>query len=348
MSRIIDKLVNVSISISKSAASSDSFNKLLLVAVAPTIDSPPANYAEYGSIAEVVSAGFEENGAVYNAALVAFSNGASSIVIATKGTSETIANVLDRAFSSGSWYGFALIGFEKTEYKNAAAWAEANEKLFGFTTSDKENPLSEGTYYNTHGWYADSSSETGNAYNDYLHIAVMAKCFTYEAGEETWAYKSLSLVGYSMLTAAERGTLEGLNINYYVECANGQITYPGKTLAGEWIDVIRGKAWLQSDMQNRVYNLFIKNPKVPYTSKGIALIENQMIASLKQAQSNGLVAEDEYDSDDNLVAGFTVTVPTAANTTDTERASRNLNACKFTARLAGAIHAVEIKGTLVS
>lgn len=348
MSRIIDKLVNVSISISKSAANADSFNKLLLVTVAPTGDNPPANYAEYGSVAEIVSAGFDENGEVYNAALVAFSNGASSIVIATKGTNETVANVLDRAYSSGSWYGFALIGFEDSEYVNAATWAEANEKLFGFTTTKAENPLGDGAYYNTHGWYVKDTSETGNTYNAYLHIAVMAKCFTYEAGEETWAYKSLSLVSDTVLTSAERDALEAINLNYYVECANGKITFPGKTIAGEWIDVIRGKAWLQSDMQNRVYSLFVKNPKVPYTSKGIALIENQMIASLKQAQANGLVAEDEYDDEDNLVAGFTVTVPTAANTTDAERASRNLNACKFTARLAGAIHTVVIKGTLVS
>lgn len=343
MSRIIDKLVNVSISIAQSAANADSFNKLLLVVSKEKGADEAAAYAEYASTEELKSAGYAEDGDVCKAALVAFGNGASSVAIAVQQEEEEITDILDNAFASGSWYGFALIGYEEADYVKAATWAEGNEKLFGFTTDKTKSPI-EGTFFNTHGWYAKDIS--GN--DAFMHIAVMAKCFTYEAGEETWAYKALSIVSPSTLTSAERDAIEAAGLNYFVECAGTNITYPGKTLAGEWIDVIRGKAWLQSDMQNRVYNLFVKNPKVPYTSKGIALIENQMIASLKQAQTNGLVAEAESDAEGNLIEGYTVTVPTIASTTDAERASRNLNGCKFTARLAGAIHLVEIKGTLVS
>ena len=55
-------------------------------------------------------------------------------------------------------------------------------------------------------------------------------------------------------------------------------TYPldlaifgGKTGGGEWIDVIRFRDWLQNDMQVRVVNLLIVNPKIPYTDNGIGL-----------------------------------------------------------------------------
>lgn len=347
MSKVIDKLINVSISISKSAITGDSFNKLLLVVAKPTGDNPPASFAEYSSLSELVTAGFAENGDVYNAANVALSNGASSLYVVTVGTGDALTTVLDTAATSGSWYGFALVGLKDADLTTAASWAESNEKLLGFTVVGTiKNTLGK-TYLNTHGWYVKDSTATGNTYNKYLHIAVMAKCFTYNAGAETWAFKSLSLVAASELTDTERTSVESEGLNYYIESAGSAITYPGKTTEGEWIDVVRGKAWLQGDIQNRVYNLFVKNPKVPYTSAGIALIENQMIASLKQAQSNGLVSTDEYDEDGNTVAGYTVSVPAISAISDSDRAARNLSACTFTARLSGAIHLVEIKGTLV-
>lgn len=347
MSNIIDKLINVSISISKSAIAGDSFSKLLLVVAKPTGDNPPASFAEYGSLSELVTAGFAEDSEIYNAANVAFSNGASSLYIATLGTGDTLATVLEKASTAGSWYGFALVGLEAKDLTAAAGWAEANEKLLGFTeVGTVKNNLGK-TYLNSHGWYVKDSTGTGNTYNKYLHIAVMAKCFTYNAGAETWAYKSLNLISPSELTGAERDSIETEGLNYYIESAGASITYPGKTTKGEWIDVVRGNAWLQGDIQNRVYNLFIKNPKVPFTSAGIALIENQMIASLKQAQANGLVSMDEYDADGNTISGYTVTVPAISAVSDSDKAERNLKACTFTARLSGAIHLVEIKGTLV-
>ena len=50
-------------------------------------------------------------------------------------------------------------------------------------------------------------------------------------------------------------------------------------------------------MQVRVANLFITNPKIPYTDKGIGLIQNQMIASLKSGVYYEGIAPDEYDED---------------------------------------------------
>ena len=101
-------------------------------------------------------------------------------------------------------------------------------------------------------------------------------------------------------------------------------------------------------MQKGIYNLFITNPKVPFTSAGITLIQNQMIASLKKGQKQGGIADTEYDEDGNEILGFTTSVPTAASVSDADKAARTLKGCKFTARLAGAIHLVEVTGSLVS
>lgn len=59
-----------------------------------------------------------------------------------------------------------------------------------------------------------------------------------------------------------------------------------------------------------------------------------------------LIAPTEYDDDDNPIYGYSVTVPKASDLTEAERKSRKLTGCKWSARLAGAIHAVEISGNL--
>ena len=70
------------------------------------------------------------------------------------------------------------------------------------------------------------------------------------------------------------------------------------------------------------------------------------LASLTQGQRQGGIAGDEFNEEGSLIPGFTITVPLAANLTAADRASRVLKGCKFHARLAGAIHVIEIHGTL--
>ncbi|MCD8295844.1 MAG: DUF3383 domain-containing protein, partial [Clostridia bacterium] len=135
-------------------------------------------------------------------------------------------------------------------------------------------------------------------------------------------------------------------LNYYVTCAGKDILLDGKCMSGEWIDVIRFRDYLLNDIQERVFNLFIKNAKIPYTDSGIALIQNQIISALKNGQDVGGIADSYTDDDGNEVDGYTVTVPTVSGVSDGDRASRLLANVKFTARLAGAIHIVEITGTL--
>ena len=93
-------------------------------------------------------------------------------------------------------------------------------------------------------------------------------------------------------------------------------------------------------------NLLIINPKIPYTDGGIGLVENQMLASLKDGQKYGGIAPTEYDADGNTIPGYATSVPLAADLTGEQKASRTLTGCRFSARLAGAVHLAEIEGSL--
>ena len=117
-------------------------------------------------------------------------------------------------------------------------------------------------------------------------------------------------------------------------------------LSGEWIDIIRFRDWLKNNMQMGVFNLFVINPKVAYTDSGIGLIENAMKASLRRGQQIGGIAEDSFDENGAKTPGYTTSVPLAVTLSKEQKNNRNLPGCIFTAKLAGAIHATEVKGTL--
>ena len=63
-------------------------------------------------------------------------------------------------------------------------------------------------------------------------------------------------------------------------------------------------------------------------------------------KNRGGIAENELDDDNNVILGFKISVPKAANISANVKAQRVLRDVQFTARLAGAIHAMEIKGSL--
>lgn len=267
-------------------------------------------------------------------------------------TTETIANTMAAITASDNdFYGICMTSRSTEDILAMANWTEAHIKLFGTATSaagakdadvstDIMSQLMNNNFYRTFIFYHE------NADTDFPECAVMSRCFAIDPGGETWALKKLAGVTTDGITETEYNAITKKNGNTFERFRNISITQNGKVAAGEWIDVIRFRDWLQEEITVNVFNLLINRDKVPYTDEGIALIETQIRAALKLGQRRGGIAPDEYDEDGNTNLGFTVEVPLAANISPNQKASRILNDVKFTARLAGAIHVVNIKGSL--
>ena len=282
---------------------------------------------------------------------IRYTAGESSVVdtIESEPQLEPPTDTLNRALDYTGWYCICPAGIPESQFEYIAAWTEAQTKMFAYTYLSDVDPVSS-TYYRTHGWFGKETQDQMEGdvplANHYLHVAAVADCLSYEAGSETWAFKSLAAVAPSALSSSKKQELKDSNLNYCATYAGKNITQNGKVKSGEWIDIIRFRDWLQNDMQMRILNLFLSNPKIPYTNSGIGLVENQMIASLKAGTEIGGIAPDEYDADGNVIPGYSVTVPNSADITAEQKASRILTGCKFSARIAGAVHAVEISGSL--
>lgn len=264
---------------------------------------------------------------------------------------ENIQTTLSRAMSEAGFYGICLVGFRDQEtIEGAIAWTEAHEKMFAFEYLDPDAfPVKNSNYYRSFCIYSGEADgyDSGKqpAENQYAALAWMAKCFGYDPGTETWHLKELASLVPSALSTARKKELEEKHINTFQRYAGCNVTIGGYTLAGEWIDVIRFRDWLKAEIQINVFNVLKMNRKVPYTDAGIGLIEGKMEETLLKGQSIGGIAQNEYNNED-LVPGFTVTVPRATSLTEADRKSRKLPGCRFTARLAGAIHVAEIEGYL--
>lgn len=248
------------------------------------------------------------------------------------------------------WYGVVCTDRSDDTVLAMAAWAEGQTKLYGVGLSgdniknpeskeDIASKLMAKNYMRSPWWYhADA--------NEFVEVANMARCFSVNPGGETWANKQLNGVTTDDLTQAEINAITAKNGNCFVAVRNISVTQNGKVAGGEWIDVIRFRDWLKEEMQTDLFSMLINRDKLPFTDQGIALVESTMNKVLALGQKRGGIAQTEYDDDGNENLGYTISVPLASSISANNKAQRVLQDCKFTARLAGAIHAIEIYGNL--
>lgn len=255
-----------------------------------------------------------------------------------------VATDLDAiALEQPDWYGLITLYNSDAYVKAAAAWTEANKRLYFAALSETEaiHDASDGTqgtlddlmtlgYRRTTGFYHPAPDQ-------FLDAATMGVYFPTEPGEAVVAYKQLSGVEATVLTGTERANLDDRNANYYKSEVGVSFTWKGKASGGEWIDVTRDLDWVEDDMSKGIFGMLVGSAKVPYTDKGVARVEAQVRASLRRAVARGIFAEDPEP---------VVTVPLVADVASVDKANRHLPDVKFTATLAGAILTVDVIGVV--
>lgn len=241
---------------------------------------------------------------------------------------------------SSDWYGLILTHQGEAEALAAAAWVESNKKLLVVASADTEFKTSATTDIASDVETA-SYARTAVMYHQKPHqfasAAWIGKLFPFDPGSETWKFKTLAGVDASVLTDAESGYIKAKHANWYQSIGGVAITQEGWSGSGEFIDVTRFVDWLTARLQERCYSIFVNSRKVPYTDGGVAIIEAAVRAQLQDGIKAGGLASDPEP---------TVTVPAVADVSTNDRATRLLPDVDFTATLAGAIHALEITGTV--
>jgi hypothetical protein len=230
------------------------------------------------------------------------------------------------------------------QYKLAAAWAETQKKIFfcstslidvkASTTVDIAYFLKNLAYDRTVVMYHTASE--GDTTPGWMEAGWMGECLPYDAGSQTWAYKTLAGVSPYLLTSGERTNITGKNCNIYTTTGGVNITETGKVASGEWIDIIRGIDWISARLEENVFAGLIAVRKIPYTDEGVSVMSGIVKGVLKEAAAAGILITDT----------IVVTAPLVADVSSADKIARLLPDLTFKANLQGAIHLVEITGTV--
>lgn len=178
----------------------------------------------------------------------------------------------------------------------------------------------------------------------------LGKCIPKTIGSFTWAYKGLSGLDYSTLTSTQITTIEGYNGNYYVQSHDVSKTFWGKVQGGDnvYFDITQGVDWTYARMSETLAGIFFGLDKVPYTNPGIGLLEAGVWQVIREGIGMELIDAGEPANDKTGTASTEpwVKFPTVADTTTANRAARHLPSGKYWYKLTGAIHTVEVNGTV--
>ena len=255
-----------------------------------------------------------------------------------------------------NWYGLVLTSRTAADQEAAAAWVESHTKILGLASSNANiinqsatedttsiaAVLENGNYFRTFVIYSGDT-------DDFADAAWMGKQLPTDPGSTTWKFKTLAGVTEDNLTDTQYNNAKDKNCNVFTEVAGKAITEEGKVSGGEFIDIIRGRDWLEARMTEEIYSLLTRKDKVPYTDAGIAAIESVVVEILELGITRGFIATSYVDEDTNeAVPSYEVTVPKVRDISFNSRANRILQDLTFKATVAGAIHVVKIDGVITA
>lgn len=313
---------------------------------APGSGLPRDRVTSYSSMTAIAE-DYSEGNAAYKMAQAAFSQDTAPtrVKIGLKLVSETYVEALNECISSDNdWYGLAIESKDAADILAVAAAVESMKKIFGASSSDAgiKSPSASDDVM--------SQLKAASYARSYLFFHTQADTYHPECalfgcmlptdpGSATWKFKTLSGIPVDSFTTQERDTLIAKGANIYESIAGVSITREGVMAEGPaaFIDIIHGIDWLQQRMMERIYIRLHTAPKVPYTNTGIASIESLVRAQLEQGIAYGVIAPEPR---------YTITVPDVLDTDEGDRANRILRDITFNARLAGAIHTIDITGTV--
>lgn len=311
---------------------------------------------EYGSMDEVVAAGFPATGYSYRAAQKHFSQSphVNKLFIGCRLSSDgSWTAALDAIKNQNKgWYAVSSSARLMANQQEIAQWIQANEKIGIITTGDSQavdadtgdiaawahlNNLDRvAVVYHPDAALADPLVDALNPNDPCIEAALFGKMLTYDPGSPTWKFEDFTSVPTYDLGTEQISTLTAKKANWYMEVADLPMLAEGTMASGEFIDIIHGLDWIKARIQSRVFMVLKNSEKVPYTDAGIQLIVDTVSAALQEGVNKGIFAP-----------GFLISAPSKAEIAEDYIGRRILPDIAFTAELAGAIHQTIIKGRAV-
>jgi len=279
----------------------------------------------------------------------------SNISVAATSNESVTAAVTAISALTPLFYAVATYSHLEADILAVAAYIETQKKIYAYSTGNSTDKttaltgvmgqLSALNYARTFGMWDEESGSTAAA-SSYFEMGWLGRMLPTAPGAATWAFKTiagfeaLNSEGNPELTVTQSLNLRAANKNgnTYETVGGVEITREGKVAEGEYIDVIIGVDWLDARLTERIYGRLVNLDKIPFTDAGVQIIVAEIRAQLDEAIKAGFLSGE---------TPYIISVPKVANVSANDKANRNLPDITFEATLAGAIHAVVIRGKVV-
>ena len=336
---LIDEIVEVTIRHTANPVSRKGLNTLLILGNSKKVH----RLKTYSSIGEV-KADYEITTAEYKAASLALSQQGrpAKIMIGQVMGTETITDAYHNiALGNNDFYGVMITSKQPEDQLAISELVEFDEKIFGISMDDKKALIQDNEEHILHKLHSLKRKRTfvvyhGEGGNNYIEAAWFGLMFSYEAGSASWAYKALNGVVADNLNTSDRSAITSKGGSYFTRLGIHNMVFEGKTASGEWLDAIQGIDWLNNILKTSVANAFAGAAKIPYTTDGLAIIENALRYALSEAAGKQIIDRESIE----------IFLPQISDIAPDIRNSRILPDVRFDARLVGALHRIKINGTI--
>lgn len=248
------------------------------------------------------------------------------------------------------------------DQKDFADWAEAQDQAYfsactnsvqAYNTADTTNI---GFYAHNKGYIKTSVMYHDNpqVYPDVSYAALaLSVNYALENSTLTMKFKQLTGIETVPLTETQLSSLKARRINTYVSMGNSSsVVREGVQSADSWFtDSHVNLSNYKEELQVEVFNVFMRNKKVKYTSAGQDLLVSAAAKINNRYIRNGTFADREEETTDNetgytTLPACTITPAPIYSATTSERANRVAPPIAIVAYEAGAFHSVAIDVTV--
>ena len=292
-------------------------------------------YAEYGSLDEVMEAGFTQDHPIYGQCLKLFMQNDRPVKVAicvgTGKVTETLNLIKEKDFRQV----IPIFGDGDDALKDLATYIETTEdKMLIIKVADVSELSAIGKLDRTMAVVYAGSDEG-------VEGALVGATAGLTVGSFT--YKNVIIKGIEPdpLTDAQIEAVHKAGGICIVRKAGDIVTSEGTVMSGEYADIIDSKDYIIKNIAYKSQKLLNSSPKLAFDNTGISQLEGVVTNVLKDASIMGIIAVD-----DDGVPLYSTDVDSREETSGADRASRTYKGGRFSFDLAGAIHYATINGTI--
>lgn len=299
----------------------------------------PVAYTVCSSLAAVKTAGFAETTETYKAAQLLFMQANAPAQIAVYGSTAAAVTALEEIWHK-DWRQLVVTSLSEdgeSTIKEISDYVEGRgeELFFCHVASTGEAAALQGNERTVCMLYSEDDAA-------YPEAALVGATAGLTVGSFT--YKNMVLKGITphLLKDDEIEAAHESNLVCFVTKAGDNVTSEGKTLSGEYIDIVDSKDYIIQNIEYRCQKVLNTVGKLPYDDNGIAALEGETLSVLMDAYGNGMIGMNDEGEPD-----YSVNFLSRAQVPAGDRTSRKYNGGSFTFGLAGAIHNAEISGEII-